>query len=195
MRQVAGVTSLSVQFYLNAIGVLHDGAPLLDFNTQYLSGAFVFTVDGISVNADVNELTGEMAWMQEDLSMSLQLLENMTAWVEGKSKGAGCFYDYLVFNLLELENDHIELLSYYEGSPESRRTARCKKVDLFLGFDHATQIWEAYYTRLWQQLDAGKEHQHLSNLSSNLRRNLDPGRWTVALARWNKAIGAFKNSL
>jgi hypothetical protein len=189
------MSSLTVQFYLEGSGELHEDAPLFDFSRQYLSGAYVFTVDGIPVNADVDEYTGKTAWMQEDLSMSLQLLENMTAWVEGKSKGAGCFYDYVVFSLLELENDQVELLSYYEGSPESRHNAHCNKIELFLGFDGATQQWEAYYARLWQKLDSGNQKNAFSNLSTNVQHQLDPGIWIMALAQWHKAITEFKNRL
>ncbi|MEY3441840.1 MAG: hypothetical protein RLZZ519_121 [Bacteroidota bacterium] len=195
MRQVVGMPSLTVQFYLEGIGVVQEDAPLLDFSNKSISGAYVFTVDGIPVNADVDELTEEAVWMREDLSMSMQLLENMTAWVEGRSKGAACFYDYVVFSLLEQEDQQVELLSYFEGSPETRRIAHCKKVELFLGFDVATQLWEAYYTRLLQQLESRKAIGKQTHLSSHLQRNLDPGRWIVALAHWHKAIAVFKSNI
>lgn len=181
---------VEVGFYLYDLGIVNADTPLQAVG-PFPSGVYAFTIDGFRVNSAEEDNAGEPNWMHEHLSMSLALLESMTTWVQGVGAGAGCFYDYVEFYIKALPDGEAELGSHWAGNESNARTARCKVVDLFAGFDKATRDWEGYYTRLRPLMEEQIARHPVPKDYRYLKEMLGSGRWENAFAAWRAAYEGY----
>lgn len=183
---------VEVGFYLYGVGMVGEDSPLIPDDVIGISGAFTFAIDGFPVNADGQDDSGAPLWMQEELSMSVMLLESMTGWVEGRHHGAGCCFDYVELSILDAGDGRAEVISQYASAPETKQSALCDKLDLFRGFDQATAVWEEYYSRILPLLRGRLVEKPFTYNDMCLQRALDPGIWIVALSDWHRAYAAYQ---
>lgn len=169
-----------------------EDTPLPPFEERsYGSGGFTFTVDGHPVNFDGLNDDGSPNWMIEELSMSLMLLEQMTEWVLGNYKGAGCCCDYVELGVEDLGNGIAQIRSGYGGEPlETWKTAECSKEELFRAFDAAVATWQGYFEKLTPLLLARFKDKPLKVFDWYDSRSLNPVAWGKAFDGWHSAYRA-----
>jgi hypothetical protein len=153
---------------------------------RYPSAAYTFEIDGIAINADEDlRPEAEPSWRIEVISMSLQLLEGVTAMRTGRFQAAGCFYDYVELELHVLPEERIEIRSFYTSDSEPKRIGTCAASDFWPGFAAATDDWMVKLRRFVARLANESEPVILQELRHQALA-IKPELWEEAYANWQK---------